>query len=108
MRVALAPSGTSPFCNEAGMTGRELTIAPSVTPDFSISSLVLFEGVECLLVPSVNLLAKWTALGALLEPPAPDAVDVRGLFFLLLASSTALLVLEMLRHNAVSFLAVQC
>src|ERR1700737_1255281 len=108
MRVAFAPSGTSPFCNGAGMTGGEMSSAPSVTPDFSMSSLVLFEGVECLLVPSVNLLAVGTGRGALLDPPTPDVDDFLGLFFFLFASNTALLVLEIFKHNAVNFLAVQC
>jgi hypothetical protein len=77
-----------------------------VTPDFSISSFVLLEGVECLLVTSVNLLAEGTGRGALLNSPALDADVFFGPFFFFLASTTSLLVLEMFKHSAVNFLAV--
>ena len=87
------------------MIGGELTSAVSVTPDFSISSLVLFDGVECLLGPSDNLLAD--GRGALLDPPAPDEEGFLGLFLFLFASTIALLNLEMFIDSAVSFLAVQ-
>ena len=75
------------------MKGGELTSTVSITPYFSRSSLVLFDGVECLLGPSVNLLAEGTGRGALLEPPALDAIGFFGLFFLLVGLNDGTIVL---------------
>src|SRR5665213_165877 len=49
MRVAFTASGFSPFLSCDGIWGSELTSVPSVTVDFSSSSLDRFEGVDCLL-----------------------------------------------------------
>ena len=84
--VALPGSGSCPFFNGVGILGAELASAPSVIPDFSMSSRDLLEGVDCLLGPSVSLLDAGTDLGALLDPPAPADVGLLGLFFFLLAS----------------------
>ena len=73
--------GYSPFFKKVGIIGGELTSTPSVTPNLSILSLDLLDGVDYLLDPSVNLLPEATSLGAILEPPTPDANGFFGLFF---------------------------
>ena len=60
----------------------EFTSAVSVTHDFSMLSRVLLDGVECLLGPSVNLLAEGTGLGAVLKPLPPDVDGFFGFVFL--------------------------
>ena len=74
-----------------GITGGELTSAHSVTLNLSMLSLNLLDGMDCLLGPSVNLLPKGTGLGALQEPPGPDADGFLGFFFVGLSGHTIVL-----------------
>lgn len=92
--MALLACGFSPFFSGVGMIRLELASTPSVSVDISKSSRDRLEGVDVLLGTSLILPPDGTALGAPLDPPAPAEEGFLGLFFFLLASSTAALYFE--------------